>query len=421
MIKSTLEVIRFDAELEERAHLKSVIARLEGSTIKLSGYSESARIRASEAKDNFPKRHDWDSYFRDARNMDEKKPGERPDTIHISNLPIRWFCPRHQENEENVKPSESIFKRIFEKFGSVRMVDIPICDPFRKDMKSHMTGMKTFSFDQDLYFEGWVLYSGIHLAWHEINLNWFVATHRYVQFSEYLGFVKTMDEFRGMKLVRKDGDKNLAINITMDFDTTKHLSESSIKRRKILRDRLIVKEQLRREEELKKEQEEEAKKEKERFDSMLFYFLFLCLSHVWFDCRFGRFRIGPFTGYVCVCWMLPNSNHTKYGHRTHFIVISFFKFSSQRDSDNYLIQANNGTIKTRRIREAAHAWRETKRKAFEKIARTRTKSIEFENTFRRKEINDSPAETREYTRLGSPFWTHQGKFNVVLLRPTTIH
>lgn len=148
-------MVRFDAELEERERMRSVIARLDGNTIRLPGYSEVARIRASEAKDNFPKRHDWDSYFRDARNMDEKKPGERPDTIHISNLPIRWFCPRHMEQEPNVKPSESIFKRIFEKFGSVRTVDIPICDPYRKDMKSHMTGMKTFSFDQDLYFEGY--------------------------------------------------------------------------------------------------------------------------------------------------------------------------------------------------------------------------------------------------------------------------
>lgn len=152
--KSTLETIRFDAEIEDRTQLKAVLLRLDGNTIKLSGYPESAKIRASEAKDNFPKRHDWDSYFRDARSMDEKKAGERPDTIHISNLPIRWFCPRHQENEDNVKPSESIFRRIFEKFGQVRAVDIPICDPFRKDMKSHMTGMKTFSFDQDLYFEG---------------------------------------------------------------------------------------------------------------------------------------------------------------------------------------------------------------------------------------------------------------------------
>lgn len=147
-------MIRFDAELEDRTRLKGAIARLDGNSIKLAGYSDAARVRASEAKDNFPKRHDWDSYFRDARNMDEKKPGERPDTIYFSNLPIRWFCPRHMESDDDVKPSENIFRRIFEKFGSVRAVDIPICDTFRKDMKSHMTGLKMYSFDQDVYFEG---------------------------------------------------------------------------------------------------------------------------------------------------------------------------------------------------------------------------------------------------------------------------
>lgn len=152
--KSTLELIRLDAEVEDRTKLRIVLNRLDGSTIKLPGFAELGKIRAAEPKDTFPKRHDWDCFFRDARDMDEKKAGERPDTIHISSLPIRWFCPRHQEHEDVVKPSESIFKRIFEKFGEVRMVDIPICDPFRKEMKSHMSGMKTFSFDQDLYFEG---------------------------------------------------------------------------------------------------------------------------------------------------------------------------------------------------------------------------------------------------------------------------
>lgn len=97
--------------------------------------------------------------------------------------------------------------------------------------------------------------------------------------------------------------------------------------------------------------------------------------------------------------MLSNSNRND--NRTYSIVKTFFKFSSQRDSDNYLIQAKIGTIETRRIRKTAHARRETKRKAFEKVARTRTKSIEFENTFRREEINDSPAEARKYTRFGS--------------------
>lgn len=87
-----------------------------------------------------------------------------------------------------------------------------------------------------------------------------------MQFSEYIGFVRTMDALRGMKLVRKDGDKNLAINIAVDFDTTKHLNETNIKRRQVIRDRLIMKENGRREEERRKAEEEEKQKEKERFD-----------------------------------------------------------------------------------------------------------------------------------------------------------
>lgn len=96
----------------------------------------------------------------------------------------------------------------------------------------------------------------------------------YVQFSEYIGFVRTMDALRGMKLLRKDGEKNLAINIAVDFDTTKHLSESNIKRRQVIRDRLIMKENEKREEERRKQEEEEQKKEKERFESTGILLLF---------------------------------------------------------------------------------------------------------------------------------------------------
>lgn len=152
--KSTVDYIRFEAELEERKRLRLAIQRLDGVSLRLSGFSDAAfRVRCTEAKDEFPTRHDWDSYFRDARNMDEMKAGERPDTIHMSHLPIRWFCPRHVEHEKEVKPSESIFKRIFEKFGRVRAVDIPICDPYRKHMPADIAGMRTFSFEQDVLFE----------------------------------------------------------------------------------------------------------------------------------------------------------------------------------------------------------------------------------------------------------------------------
>uniref|UniRef100_A0A182TQ50 RRM domain-containing protein n=1 Tax=Anopheles melas TaxID=34690 RepID=A0A182TQ50_9DIPT len=238
--KSTVGFIRFEGELEDKGKLKAVLSRLDGRPLRLTGFDESVKVRASEAKDEFPTRHDWDSFFRDARNMDEMKAGERPDTIHFSNLPIKWFCPRHAENEDGAKPSESIFKRIFEKFGEVRAVDIPICDPYRPQMKAHMSGMKKFSFDQEMYFEG------------------------YVQFSEYVGFVKAMDEFRGMKLVRKEGERNLAMTIAVDFDRTKHLSDATVKKRQIVRDRLIAADREKEELEKKRVAEEEARKEQER-------------------------------------------------------------------------------------------------------------------------------------------------------------
>lgn len=154
MSKSTIEFIRFEAELESRSIMRNVLERIDNRPIKLEGFKEVFRIKAAEAKSDFPTRHDWDSFFRDATNMDEMKAGERPDTIYIANLPIKWFAPRHMENGENLKPSESIFKRIFEKFGDVAHVDIPICDPYRSKMKSYMTGLKTYSFEQDTFFEG---------------------------------------------------------------------------------------------------------------------------------------------------------------------------------------------------------------------------------------------------------------------------
>lgn len=96
-----------------------------------------------------------------------------------------------------------------------------------------------------------------------------------MQFSEYLGFVKTMDEFRGMKLIRKEGETNLGVSINVDFDRTKHLGDANIKRRKILRDRFIMRDRAKEEEELKRLKAEEDKKERERFDfnSILHFFL----------------------------------------------------------------------------------------------------------------------------------------------------
>jgi len=73
--------------------------------------------------------------------MDETKPGERPDTTHIMNLPCKFF-----NIGDNIRPSEGtstffyfffklfvqgILKRVFGKFGEIRQIDIPVLDPYR--------------------------------------------------------------------------------------------------------------------------------------------------------------------------------------------------------------------------------------------------------------------------------------------------
>lgn len=180
--KSTLEFIRFEGEIDSKDKLKGLIENLDMKTIKLSGFPDALKVRAAEAKMSFPTRHVWDGFFREAKNMDEMKPGERPDTMHITNLPCKWFTlPELQENDP--KPSEYIFRKVFEGFGEVRYVDVPCIDPYRSRMKNK-SAIRTFSFDDGVMFEG------------------------YIQYKEYVGFLKAMSALKGMHLLYKDKDKS---------------------------------------------------------------------------------------------------------------------------------------------------------------------------------------------------------------------
>lgn len=243
VLKTTIEIIRFEAEIENRTRLDKVLSKIDKNSIKLKDISDLLRLKAAEIKSEVPTRQKWDSFFSENKDMDETKAGERPDTIHLSNLPIKWFVPLHSRNDDDATPSEKQFYHIFEKFGPIRHVDIPICDPYRKKMKDHISGIKNHTADDKEFFEG------------------------YVQFKEYLGFSKTMDAFQGMKLLKKEDDEIFCTNIKIDFDRTKHLSAASIRRREIVRDRLVKKQQ---EKEEKEKQEVELKKIKERDERLLY-------------------------------------------------------------------------------------------------------------------------------------------------------
>ncbi|KAK2493201.1 hypothetical protein MC885_009984, partial [Smutsia gigantea] len=188
--KSTMDFIRFEGEVENKSLVKSFLACLDGKTIKLSGFSDILKVRAAEFKIDFPTRHDWDSFFRDAKDMNETLPGERPDTIHLEGLPCKWFALRESGSE---KPSEEVLVKVFEKFGEIRNVDIPMLDPYREEMTGR--NFHTFSFGGHLNFEA------------------------YVQYCEYAGFIQAMSALRGMKLLYKGEDgKAVACNIKKELE-----------------------------------------------------------------------------------------------------------------------------------------------------------------------------------------------------------
>ena len=135
--KSSLEFIRFEAEVENYGVMDAALTKLghdkhDMKTIKLSGFEEQLKVLAAEVKPPFPTRHDWDSYFKDNKNMNEMKAGERPDTILIQNVPTKWFMNSYDRSGmAKDKPSEYVLKKVFETFGEVRCVDIPMLDPYR--------------------------------------------------------------------------------------------------------------------------------------------------------------------------------------------------------------------------------------------------------------------------------------------------
>ena len=187
--------------------MAKVVQLLEGCTIKLSGFSEGLKVSCAEAKLNFPQRHDWTAFFRDATNLNELKPGERPDTVILRNLPCKWFAKANGEpsateggtenkgkekktkEQDNTMPSATKVKEVFETFGKLRAMDVPLLDPARNTVKPNGLVHDLLTLSHELVFEA------------------------YVQFTEYAGFVKCMTSLYGLKLLRKEGeDKSLTVN-----------------------------------------------------------------------------------------------------------------------------------------------------------------------------------------------------------------
>lgn len=199
-LKITTTVIKFEGELETKSSCDRALARLKAAgSLKLNGFSERLQIRAAHGASGGPTRHDWESFFRDAKGVNEMKPGERPDTIRLEELPVRWFA----ESGKSVHPSEKLLRKAFGTFGKIRRLEIP-----SKTASEHSMFGKTSSLHNDLLFEV------------------------YIQYEEYVEFVIAMESLRGKKLLYKELDgKVYSADIKVDFDRNRYLSDKCIQKR----------------------------------------------------------------------------------------------------------------------------------------------------------------------------------------------
>jgi splicing factor, arginine/serine-rich 17 len=189
VIKSSLEFIRCEGEIENKSSFKTLLAKLDNSTIRMNAYADVLKIRAAESKLPYPTRHDWDSFFKDSQNPNaELKHGERPDTVYIADLPCKWFTA----NTTSDMPCEQSLKEVFSIFGDIRLIDIPLV---------HGLASKKTSIP---------IYSDHNVAIDANQMEPFAIFDAYIQFKDYISFVKAMDTFRGMKLLHIDDNKNCA-------------------------------------------------------------------------------------------------------------------------------------------------------------------------------------------------------------------
>ncbi|BHF73145.1 anchor protein 17A [Sparganum proliferum] len=277
-------------ELGTKAEVRKVLTSVDSQRIKLSGFPQALRVRATEAQIDCPRRHDWDAFFRDAKDMDETKNGERPDTVVIDNLPVRWFAADvHRSTgsafgsiSKSSWPSAQILKDVFEIYGKIRRVDIPMLDPVQNPQllenlgvpsdvikSSVQAGVSAMDEDEsnlkgDSTGFGKIAPAVIKpLGTPELdrasgrltsetsafNAAGSSLTFRaYVQYVDYSGFSSAMESLRGMKLVyapkrplqstQPSEQSYFSAEIQVDFDRTKHLSDDQVERRDVARQRL---------------------------------------------------------------------------------------------------------------------------------------------------------------------------------------
>ena len=196
--QGTRERITFKGELESLRALRKVILLLNGKTMRVPGYFGAFKVKAYTADVYFPTKIEWEVYFkgRGVDSFEEGRPGERADTVLISNAPRKWFLLRDEEIEEE-SVSTDLISSVFSKFGTVRNISTYQENGGMKHEDDSNSAFRSF---------GPVPSSSER------------AMEIYVQFSDYVGFCNAMMGLKGMKMMRKSDQSQEVADIDVTFD-----------------------------------------------------------------------------------------------------------------------------------------------------------------------------------------------------------
>lgn len=240
VVNYSRERIQFEGEFDSLRAIRKVVLLLNHKSMKLSGFSELLKIKAKRTEPPFPTKKDWEDYFvdRGAESYEDCLPGERPDTLHISDLPVKWFTSSTSEG----RPCPRVLTLAFQKFGKVRQVGT-----YETSLRDN-NDFSSFGPSKQLYFDA------------------------YIQYEKYAAFCSAMSGLKGMKLIRlESGGREATARLRVDFDKTAYLSDRSVRKRqraeekrlKEMEDERKLKEEEKKSRERKRQlelkQEEEAK------------------------------------------------------------------------------------------------------------------------------------------------------------------
>ena len=238
VISYTREVIHFEGEFESTRIMRKVILLIGGKSIKLSGFPDVLKVRARMKDVPHPTKQQWEDYFaeRGMESFEDERPGERPDTMVVKGLPVKWFISRTSESQ----PCPRILTQAFQKFGRVREVGMYLFSRSESSRSFSSFGPGT----KGLHFEA------------------------FIQYEKYSSFCNAMTSLKGMKLIRlEEGGNDVTAIIHADFDRNAYLCDRNIRKRLRAEERRMkVQEEEDKVEEKQKKEEEKVREERKKKD-----------------------------------------------------------------------------------------------------------------------------------------------------------